>query len=241
MRITNDQVNELWKQRIPILHVRNPDWIFTTFFMPLIIMILPFSMSGFRKQIISGLLMGYICFLVCSVISYGLLNSIKKNRYKGKYDYQKTILIYSMYDLFILMLTGMIFWITGVLSIDSSGLILELLLCQLLVFILASFTSPWFLILKIRLSSQPKKYNKYLLIAMAIASLLPSFGVFASAVFSNGVHIASSINLSAIIGIGIGSILIYLSTVGICEIIIIGLRKWPQINRTNSHYSISSV
>jgi hypothetical protein len=236
--MTDDQILELWKLRLFIIRGRNLRWIETTFFLPLIMMIVPLLSSNFRKQVVLGCYVEAGILLVYSITLYLLLRSIKKHRFRGKYAYPKTILLYSMYDLFFLMFMGMILWTSGIVTMDSSKVILAMLLCLLLVFILGVFTSQWFLALKMRLSHQPNKYNQYLPIALAISGTVPGLGVLAAAIFSNSLQVSSSWLVVQIGGIGLGSLLMYLSMLGICEIIVIGLRKWPQIKRTNSHYSV---
>jgi hypothetical protein len=238
MRMTDDQILELWKSRLSVLSSRKLEWIETTFFLPLILMILPLSSTGFQKQVVLGCYIEASILLVYSIILYLLLRSIKKHRFRGKYAYPKTILLYSLYDIFMVAFIGMIFWISGVLTIGSGKMILAIFISLLLVFIFACFSPQWIINSKIHLSDRPTQFNKYLPIALAISSTLPGLGLLAASILTHSPYNSSSDLVIQIGGIGLGSLLMYLSTTVLCEIIIIGLRKWPQIKRTNSHYSV---
>jgi hypothetical protein len=193
-------------------------------------------LGNFQKQVILDCSIEAGILLTYAITLYVLLRSIKISRFRTKYAYPKTILLYSLYDLFFLMFMGMIFWTSGVLTMASNKVILAMLLSLLFVFILGVFTSRWFLTLKIRLSHQANKYNQYLPIALAISSTLPSLGVLAATINSHSLQGSSSGFVYQIAGIAMGSLLVYLSMLGYCEIFIIGLRKWPQIKRANSNF-----
>ncbi len=232
--MTDDQILELWKSRLFLLEIRNPEWIETTFFMPLIMMILPLSSTGFRQQVILSCSISGAIALAYSISVYLLLRTIKNHRFRGEYAYPKTILLYSMYDIFNIMFVGMLFWTSGVLAMESNKVILTLLLCLLLVIILGVLTSRGFLTLKIRVSNQENKYGKYMPIVLALGSALPGLGILAATMSP---HNSSSDLVLQMVETGLGSFLMYFATLGICEIVIIGLRKWPQIKRIDSHFN----
>jgi hypothetical protein len=241
MKITTDQRNELWKLRTSILLFRTPLWIFNSFLGPLILILMPGAQTGFRRDVMTYLLAGYFPFLVYSLIAYNLLNYLKKKRSKVRFVHQITILLYFMYDIFSIMIIGSILWFSGCLSINSRGLILQLLLCHLFLFVFAALISPWLIIQKINQSNQPTNNNRSLSIAFALSSLIPGFGVFVYAILTNVFHISFSGDLLAVLMIGIGSFLTFLSTIGICEFLIIGMNKWPHISKTNSKYSVDPI
>ncbi len=178
--MAEDQILELWKIRLPLLKIRNLEWIETTFFMPLIMMILPLSSTGFRKKVILSCSLSGVIALVYSITLYLLLRTIKKHGFRGDYAYPTAILLYSMYDIFNIMFIGMLFWASGVLTMESNKVILTMLLCLLLVILLGVLTSRGFLTLKIRVSNQENKYGKYMPIVLAFGSALPGLGILAA-------------------------------------------------------------
>jgi len=100
------------------------------------------------------------------------VSRVEAKRFRVKYSYQLSSLLYGIYDLTFLMYLGTIFWDMGIWGLSQIGLLNELVVLVLFVWmgavaLIAIVFSPWFLTQTIRRNSQPGKFFNYNLLALA--------------------------------------------------------------------------
>jgi|GEM_PF-6991317 len=87
MKITQEQIYALWRLRLFILKMRKPGWIIGSFFLPGIVLIIPFMEVGFYRPVVLWSLMGYGAFFLVSMIIFICERLIKSRKYQWKYSY----------------------------------------------------------------------------------------------------------------------------------------------------------
>jgi hypothetical protein len=242
MNVPRQLINELWKIRLPVLNMRKPGWIKESFLLPLVLLILPLFLN---QQIILWLGLGYSEYLIATIIIFVQVSRIKAGRFRGKYSYQLSSLLYGIYDLASLMLLGAIFWDSGMVGLNHIGMLNELVALLLFVWVIAIVLiaiifTPSFLAQRIKQNSQPKKSVTYKPLAFALASALPGIGILIGSIVSRtGNFPGGSLFFIAIMLFVCAIFLITFSAMGLTEIIWIGLQKWPDVHKSGSEFIVT--
>ena len=247
MKITLDDVFALWKIRSTLLSTRKPRWIWQSFYIPLIMLIVPAMLTNFNRKIMGWFGVGYVCFLViASIILIGLYRL--KGRSHREFSYQASILLYIIYDLASAGFFTASFLVWSMLILQSMAgenfqLYQSINDCILLFFgivaVLTLLFSPWLLIQKIKWMANQGKYNKHLPLALAISIAMPGIGLLISSLLFRIGNLSAEGYFSAswllILALG----LLIFTLTGIYEIVLFSLNEWPEIHKVKSEYMVT--
>lgn len=80
MALTPGEAKTLWKQRIPVLTLRDPRWVLQSFWIPPLLVVLPFLASRFSRNVLLGGAIAAVSFTGYSMVTYGLWRSVARER-----------------------------------------------------------------------------------------------------------------------------------------------------------------
>jgi hypothetical protein len=243
MNISRELIDELWKIRLPILNMRRPQWILETFLLPLMLLVLPLS---FNQQIIFWLCLGYGIYLASALTIFGQVRRIKKGQFRIRYSYQLSTLLYGIFDMANFTIFGAIFWDAGIVGLNQIGILNEsisLLLfgSEVVIVIVAVVSTRQFLLQKIKWASESSKSSKYQPLIFALASVLPSMAILIGVILSRTQTFLSngSLSFAAMLFFVIANFLIPFAATSLTEILWIGLRKWPDVHKSDSEFIVT--
>ena len=78
MALSSGEVQTLWNQRMPILTLRDAKWVLQSFWVPPLVMILPFLSSRFSADVLLGGAVAAAAFALYSMVTYGLWRSVPR-------------------------------------------------------------------------------------------------------------------------------------------------------------------
>ncbi|MFN8413604.1 MAG: hypothetical protein U0Z26_14560 [Anaerolineales bacterium] len=243
MRINQSQIHELWKIKMLFYGSKTIRAIWSTFLIPLLFMIVPLGFSGFRKSVISACAISFSLYVCMTLIIVFRLNKIKKSRYRERFSYLLTALLFSIYEIALLSMIFASLWTTVVYT---SQKIFNTQVAALISTIFALFSaivlvgmiviSP--VVLNYKSLDRPDKSKGLLPIALAISGILPSMAILISATLSRSGKVELQVYLMLALSLLMSMLLLPIIVLNLYEILLLGMRKWPIIKKSGTKFEI---
>lgn len=240
MKISDNQIRELWKVKITFYSRRKPRWVWETFSLPLWLLFLAAALSGFDRNVIMlGIVIGGVHLVVTTVILC-FIYRMKARRLQEGIAYPRMAFLYSFYDLLMLMMFVISLFITGVQSISdlnsTSSIIQWLLYLSLAVIVASGFFSPRILNYKNSTRMDNRNLDRYLPLGLSISGSVIGFAIFMSALLTQSGEIETLHLVGALLlFVGAMSLLPFV-VFGLSEVMVLVLNKWPRVKKSGSTF-----
>jgi hypothetical protein len=232
MKIIEEQRRELWRQRVSgYVHKKGEK---TKKILPILGIFL-FVVSGnaqFEKSIIVSMGLGYGIYIV----AYSMIaRKTEQMIIKGKEGVFRALLL-SVQDWgFVAMLTGTMLLAggLGLKKILSDDIIngRALLIFLFSIFVLASLFFP--VVLRYKVKEKKSDDFKYYPQLIALSTAAPGIGLLIAAIIPNTNGVSTQFFMSAFLSSLLGIVLLPYFVWGGYEILVLGLREWPDIKKVD--------
>jgi len=200
--------------------------------------------TRFSKQIVLSSVMSGGLYLVAAIIIFIQVSHINVQRFRTRYAYPLSILLYTLYDVFSLSMMFSILWSFGIDILVKQNILAQttvrLFFYWLIIFVIIScFFSRYNLVQKLKYGSQEVKPFRHLKTILACSSGLPGLGIIITVfVFHTGrLEIEDSVVASMALIAAL--LLLFFIIIALGEILCITLYKWPRIRKSGSGYAVT--
>jgi len=239
MKISKNQFDELWKIKISYYSGVTNRRIGETFFIPPLLLFFYVLGSDFDMKAILKAVLSCFAFLSIAMIISNHGSFMGKKR-STKMLPLKTLLFY-VYDCSLFAMVFVSLWSMGNLIIQRESLPISLarFLIYLLLFMILLMVVVSPRILNTRSLDKVHQGLRNLPLLLAISGSIPGFGVliFTLVSRSGNVDFPSSIVVFFTI-LGSFASLPYV-VIGLYEVLLLGLRKWPEVKKSGSKYIVN--
>jgi hypothetical protein len=241
MKIRKDQIISLWEQRISAyIHKKSIETRKLILFLGMFM----FLISGdaqFGKNVTVFMGLGYGIYITLHSLITRKIKKLSSLQLKEEKERTFKVLLLSVQNWsFVGVLTGTS-WLAGGLGVKQmlgdifNNRTLSFSLISL--FILASVFFPF--ILHNKAKEKKKDDFKYYPQLIAFSTAAPGIGLFIAAIIPNVRRVSTQFFLYVFFMSLAGIIMLPYFVWGLYEILVLGLRKWPDIKKTNSEYRVS--
>jgi hypothetical protein len=237
MKISQSQINELWKLKAKIYGQKTPKIFWESFLIPSVILLIPFCLFEDKRQIGMFYALSYGLFLLSTMMIIHQIKLIKNQHFRTRYSYPLTILCYNIYEISILTLTCAATWTTAIYIFEQ----------KLLIHITGYFLVAFFVIViitlllshRVKSLNRPNKLNKYLPIVLSFSGAAPGSGLLIYAISSHSAKIEVAYYVLLFLSIFTSVLLLPITVLALHEILLLGLGRWPEIKKSGREFVIS--
>ncbi len=241
MRITQDQICELWKLKVAQYGKGRAGALWGGALFVLGMLFMPAAGAGFTKQVVVFCISIYGAFLLMTIIALMKINKIKASRYREKDSYSTITLLNASHNVGVVTMIFVSFLATGIILQQRYSMLFFSTRIQLLLWMIASVVSvllsPW--LIKRGLVNHLGGPGKKASVVLVISRIVPAMGILIGAFLARFQDKQVSMFVVMIVTYFGAMFLLPGVVSGTYEIILLGLGKRPEVKRNGSGFAVT--
>jgi hypothetical protein len=242
MQLTNQQLSELWRQKLVFYYDRKKGGsLGGTMFVLGIFLFLMGAASEFDRQIMQFSILFYVVYFFFFMFLDRKINSIKSSRIPKEKAVALKVLLLAAQDLSVMAVIMVTFIAIGTLELASIVMWeffpVTITAFWLSILIFGMMFSPFRL--KYKASRKQSENFKYLPQLIAISTSLPGLALFIFTIVPTIKGFDAKLLMYMILSFVLGCLTLPFTIWGIHELLYLSLHEWPRVEKVSSGFEVS--